>query len=400
MPTINLNRPLASWAEALSPKYRYIFVKGGRGSGKSHEIGGYITERTTIEPDLSVVCIREIQKSIQFSSKLLIEGKIREYNLQEYYEIIKTEIRSKIGSGIYIFQGMQDHTADSIKSLEGFKLAWYEEAQNMSFRSLKLLRPTIRAQGSQIIFTWNPETPEDPIEKFCNDMKDDPSALIIHVNYDQNPFLPDTLKEEMELDKRRYPEDFDHIWLGDYNFKKDERVFHHYSIEECEPSFDDDLYYGADWGFSQDPTTLLRAWIKEETRTIYVDHQVDGIGVEIDHTPALFDKVPESRLHFIRGDNARPEMISYLNRQGFKVKAVEKGKGSVEDGIEWLRSYNIVVHPRCELLHKELRLYSYQKNRNGDILPKVEDKNNHCIDALRYAFEPLIKAKSGGFLVI
>src|SRR5690606_5432691 len=144
----------------------------------------------------SVVCIREIQKSLKFSAKRLIEQKIEDLKVSHLFTITQNEIRAKEGNGVILFQGMQDHTADSIKSLEGFDIAWVEEAQNLSARSLKLLRPTIRKEGSEIWFSWNPDRPTDPVDAFFQNQTDD--MVCVHVNSEQNPFLPETLRKERD----------------------------------------------------------------------------------------------------------------------------------------------------------------------------------------------------------
>lgn len=219
MPITEVEYKSADWADALDPKYRYIFIKGGRSSGKSHEVAQYLVERSFQEKDLKIVGLREIQKSIDKSSKSLIEDKIKLMGLADFYDPIKAEIRKKVkgDSGLMYFQGMNDLTADSIKSLEGFKIAWFEEAHNCTRNTLKVLRPTIRMENSQIIFTWNPEFPDDAIEEFCNDVSNEEDVLVLHVNYNDNPFLTDVVRREIEIDKSANPEDFEHVWLGGYN---------------------------------------------------------------------------------------------------------------------------------------------------------------------------------------
>ena len=189
MPTINVDIHTADWAQALGPQYRYIFIRGGRSSGKSHEVANYLVERSLGEEDLKIVGLREIQKSIDKSSKSLVDDKIDKMGLRGFYQSVQAEIRKKADNGLFYFQGMNDLTADNIKSLEGFKIAWFEEAQNITRNTLKILRPTIREADSQIIFTWNRKFPEDAIEEFCNDMQGEPDVLVIHVNFTQNPFL-------------------------------------------------------------------------------------------------------------------------------------------------------------------------------------------------------------------
>ncbi len=140
-----------------------------------------------------------------------------------------------------------------------------------------------------------------------------------------------------------------------------------------------------------DPTALIRCFIKDQC--LYIDYESGGIGVEFEELPALFDAIPDVRKYEIRSDSARPETISYMTRQGFKTTACPKWKGSVEDGIEYIRSFRrIYVHPRCKHTYEEFKFYSYKQDKNtGDILPIVLDKDNHYLDALRYALNPYIQ---------
>lgn len=143
----------------------------------------------------------------------------------------------------------------------------------------------------------------------------------------------------------------------------------------------------------------MRCWIHHQT--LFVDYQAYGVAVDIDRTPALFDAVPGARSHTIRADSARPETISFMRRHGYdNMVGVTKWSGSVEDGIAHLRSYEkIVIHRRCEHTAMEMRLYSFKVDRlSGDVLPQAIDANNHCIDALRYALEPLVTAPGAGLL--
>src|SRR5690625_2615548 len=159
-----LDVPTPRWAVPLLQPSRYKAAHGGRASGKSNFFAVLLVEEHTRLPDLQSVCIREIQRSLKFSAKKLIEQKIRDLGVSHLFDITLTEIRRVGGQGLIIFEGMQDHTADSIKSLEGFDRAWVEEAQSLSHRSLELLIPTIRKDGSELWFSWNPDQPEDAVE--------------------------------------------------------------------------------------------------------------------------------------------------------------------------------------------------------------------------------------------
>ncbi len=229
---MNLAVQTPRWAYPLIRPRRYKGAKGGRGSGKSHFFAESCVEALVNYPDTRIVCIREIQKSLKYSAKSLIEGKIKTLGVSHLFDIQTTEIRRKDGDGIIIFQGMQDHTADSIKSLEGFNIAWVEEAQSLSKRSLDLLRPTIRAEGSEIWFSWNPVREDDAVDEFMRTGNSD-DFILVHVNSYDNPFLPQTLKDERERDKIDRPDDYGHIWEGEYVAGTDESFIHFRIVEKA-----------------------------------------------------------------------------------------------------------------------------------------------------------------------
>lgn len=386
---------LPVFAPLLKPA-RYKGVWGGRGSGKSHFFATALVTRAAFLPTRAV-CVREIQKSLDQSVKRLLEDKIEVYGLGHRFRILDTQILPKAG-GIILFQGMQNHTADSIKSLEGYDVAWVEEAQSLSQRSLDLLRPTIRKEGSELWFSWNPNKPTDPIDRLLRD-NPPPESVVVRANYSDNRWLPDVLQKEMEWDRQRDPDKYAHIWLGEYQRNSEARVFRNWRVEAFETPSDAVFYMGADWGFSVDPSVLVRCFI--HGRTLYVDHEAYQVGCEIDALPALFGQVPGALKWRITADSARPETISYMKRQQFNVVPAAKGAGSVEDGLEFLKSYDIIVHPRCRHVIDELSLYSYKTDKlTGNVLPVVEDANNHCIDALRYAVEAVRKAATPRIMML
>lgn len=383
--TLRIETP--RWAVPLFEPARYKAAHGGRGSGKSHFFAEMLIEEHIMDPNRRTVCVREVQKSLAQSVKRLLEDKIKKLGVESAFVIQESMIKSAHGSGIIIFQGMQNHTSDSIKSLEGYDCAWVEEAQSLSQRSLDLLRPTIRKEGSQLWFTWNPSAATDPVDALLRGDKPPPDATVVEVNYQDNPWFPDVLKAEMEYDRGRDYEKYEHVWLGKYLQNSDTRVFKNWTVEDFETPADATLRFGADWGFASDPTVLIRCFI--EGRTLYVDHEAYMVGCEIVNTPELFFQIPESERWPIVADSARPETISYMRSHGFpKIMAAVKGPKSLEEGVEWLKSFDIVVHPRCQHTIDELTLYSYKKDALTDaVLPVLEDKDNHLIDALRYACE-------------
>lgn len=376
--------------EPLLAPARYKGAHGGRGSGKSHFFGEMLIEDCIREP-ISAVCLREVQKSLKFSVKRLLESKIESMNAGLYFEVLNEQIKTRNG-GVIIFQGMRDHTADSIKSLEGFKRAWVEEAQSLSQRSLDLLRPTIRAPGSEIWFSWNPRLATDPVDVLLRGPTLPPGAVVVEANYMNNPWCPQELLDEMAFDRGRDPEKYAHVWLGRYQMNSEARVFRNWTVEEFESPAGAVFRLGADWGFSVDPSTLVRCHI--DGRRLYIDYEAYMVGCEIDQLPDLFDRVPDSRKWFITADSARPETISYMRRHGYpKINAAIKGAKSLEEGVEFLKTFDIIVHPRCVETIKELTLYSYKVDPLTDqVLPLLDDKDNHVIDALRYACEGARKA--------
>lgn len=371
---------------------RYKGAHGGRGSGKSHAFAEAMIEAHVIDQNRRSVCVREIQKSLAQSVKRLLEVKIKELGVEKYFEIQETVIKSVHGDGLIIFQGLQNHTSDSIKSLEGYDCAWVEEAQSLSQRSLDLLRPTIRKPDSELWFTWNPRNSTDPIDALLRGESLPPSSIVTEVNFRDNPWFPDVLKDEMEYDRDRDPDKYKHVWLGSYLSNSEARVFRNWTVEEFDAPDDATHRFGADWGFATDPTVLVRCHLTG--RKLYVDYEAYMVGCEIVNTPELFLTIPEAEKWPIVADNARPETISHMKKNGFpKIMAAVKGPKSVEEGIEWLKNYDIVVHPRCQHTIDELSLYSYKTDAlTGNIIPVLEDRDNHVIDALRYACEAMRRA--------
>lgn len=378
IPTPRVFKPL------LNPA-RYKGAYGGRGSGKSHFFAQLAIEES-IRRKTDIVCVRENQKSLDQSVKKLLESKISDMNVGAHFEVQDAKIKSKNG-GIIIFQGMQNHTAESIKSLEGYNVAWVEEAQSLTQKSLDLLRPTIRMPESELWFSWNPNFATDPIDVLLRSEITPTGAVVVEVNYRDNPWFPDVLQKEMEYDRSRDPDKYAHVWLGEYQRNSESRVFRNWKVEEFDAKPGTVFRLGADWGFSVDPSVLVRCYI--DGNRLYVDWEAYQVGCEIVNLPDLFMSIPEAEKWPITADSARPETISHMKKHGFpRILPAIKGAKSLEDGIEFLKSYDIIVHPRCQHVIDELTMYSYKTDPlTNQVLPQLADKDNHCIDALRYACE-------------
>jgi len=382
-----LDLQLAPWAARMLTPSRYKGAHGGRASGKSHTFALLLLLKLIRDPSARAICLREFQNSLAESSKQLLEDKIKALGLDGHFRVMRDRIECTQGSGHIVFRGLSDVTADSVKSMEAYDVAWIEEAQTISQRSLNILRPTIRKPGSEIWATWNPVRDTDPIEQLLRAEGGVDDAIVVEVNYTDNPWLPDVIRQEIERDSKRDPDKFAHVWLGRYAALSSRRIFKNWRVEEFETPPNAPRRGGADWGFAQDPTTLVTGWI--DGRTLYVDHEAYGVGVDIVDTPDLFLQVPGAEKIPIVADGSRPETISHMRKHGFsRITAAVKGPGSVEDGIKWLQSLDIVVHPRCTNTIRELADYAWKVDKRTDtILAVPEDKDNHTIDALRYMCE-------------
>ncbi len=443
--------PWADEAGLLESTARYIGIDGGRGGGKSHFVAEELIEAAILEPGISgvgllVACVRQVQNTLAESSKRLIESKLMTFGLGEaegfkVYEDCITAPKD----GLFIFKGMQHYNAESIKSLEGYKRGWWEEAQSAQAVSLDIYRPTFRS-GARMYFTWNPKLPPNPDRPtdsvdglFGGHLKNlarrklwlsqlPGGGVYCRNNFDNNPHLPPDLKMEEAFDREhRTPEDYAHIWKGAYQLRSEARVFQNWRVEHFDtPATGCAFLFGADFGYSVDPSVIMRCWIarREATgayvpdssgRFLMIDHEAYRVGCDVDFTPALFagnaiagpgnqwgnrnplnfPGLPEAHRWPIIADSARPETISYCQRNGLpQMKGAKKGAGSVEDGIEFLKAFTIVIHPRCKHTADEFTFYSWKVDKNtGLVLPVLEDKKNHVIDSARYAVEDTRRAR-------
>jgi phage terminase large subunit len=386
------NIELPDWSECLWRKdARHIALWGGRGGAKSRSIASALTLQSA-EEHHRVLCAREIQNSIKDSVKRLLDDEIVRCGLDHLFTSTEREIRGPNDS-LFIFAGLRGN-ATSIKSYEGVTDFWGEEAQAISQASIDIVEPTIRAPGSRLIWSWNPDLETDPVDAMFRGNNDPekwpgppPRSVVLNVNHDRNPWFPADLREKMEWDRSRDIDKYNHIWLGQYRRNSEARVFKNWRVEAFESPANAEYRLGADFGFSVDPSCALRCWI--DGTQLFIDHEAWGLQVEIVNLPALFMTIPDAEKYWMTADSSRPETISHLRQNGFpRIAPAIKGKRSLEEGVEFLKSYNLVIHPRCERVIAELTHYSYKIDKlTNQVTGVLEDKDNHMIDALRYAVE-------------
>ena len=379
--------------EGLYEKHRYKVRKGGRGSAKSHEFAELAILTAVRQPNSRILCAREYQNSITESVHRLLCDKIAHLNLGLWYEVTQTTIRCPYNNSEFYFKGLRQNFME-VKSMEGITRMWYEEAQKASKQSLDILIPTIRAPESELWFSYNPMDETDPADELFMKRSAGMDLDIEHVTFEDNPYFPEVLEKERLHMLATDPVAYEHVWMGGYA-KVTEAVIFGKRVEfgGFETPVDARFFYGLDFGFANDPSALIRCFIKDDC--LYIDHEAFGYGVEIDDLPDLIRTVPQVERWPIKADCSRPETISYLRRQNLQVKAAEKWQGSVEDGIAHLKGFKkIYIHERCPRMAQEARLYSYKVDKiTGDILPIIVDKHNHGWDAVRYSLDGYIQKR-------
>ena len=379
----------------LTSDKRYKILEGGRGKGASWSIARWLIMQTYAMKK-RVLCTREYQNSIKDSVHRLLSDQIYLSGLQRYFKITDSEIRSHTGS-VFLFKGLRLNPTE-IKSTEGVDYCWVAEGEKVSADSLDILFPTIRKEDSQIIIDFNPESIDAPLYTQFVEFEGKPvvrdDTACVHMIYDDNPWFPKVLRREMEYCRRVDKDKYEHIWLGRPKQYSADVIFRDkVEIRDFEAPEGTRFFYGADFGFSKDPSVLVRMYIKDEI--LWIDHEAYGVGVEIVDLPRFFEVVPGCYNWTIVADSARPETISYLAQQGFMIEGAEKGKGSVEDGIQFLRMFQkIIIHPRCKGAIDDFQNYRFKRDRHtSEVLPIPADGSDHAPDACRYGLEKYVKGK-------
>lgn len=408
-------------AEIFQDLYRPATFKvfyGGRGTGKSWAIARWLigvarSEKTRIG------CFREFQSSIADSVHRLLVDQIYAMGCAQDFHITATGITCLLTGTEFIFKGLR-RSIQEIKSTEGIKYTWVEEAQGVSEESWQILLPTImRVAGGELIVSFNPDAETDPTYKRFVKMPPE-GAVVQKVNYYDNPWFPPELDRLRLHDLATDPDAYDWIWEGNPRKVSEAVIFRNRVVfDTFEPPQDVRYLQGLDFGFANDPNAFIRSYIQDDE--LFVSEEVFGYRIEIDDVPRMiagkascqdeadlkawthdddlkWPGVKAARDWPIKADNARPETISYLARKGFNISAAEKWKGSIEDGIAHLKGFKqIHIHAvRCPNMAREARLYSYKVDpKTGDILPKIVDKHNHGWDALRYSLDGYIQSRGG-----
>lgn len=390
--------------EPLLHAKRYKGAHGGRGSGKSHFFAESLVEDAIRFPGMRAVCIREVQKSLQESAKRLIEDKIQTLGVGSLFNVLKTEIGTP-GGGVILFQGMQDHTAESIKSLEGMDRAWIEEAQTLSDKSWRMLRPTIRKDSSEIWASWNPRLKNDPVDKFFRGAlaKADKDIACVQANWRDNPWFPKVLEAERLRDKANDPDAYGHVWEGEYVTIL-AGAYYAAALKQAEKegrvdfvAQDPNLRIHACWdiggpGKKADAMSVVIAQFVGQK--INVLDYIEGVGQVLGYyTTELRDRGWEKAYCVLPHDAAQThadnptgmDFAAQLNAAGFKTKIVQSPPGAVMQRIATTRRLFPKVwfnKDKTEALRAALGWYHEKRDEERQVgLGPDHDWASHAADA-------------------
>lgn len=369
--------------------WREAAVYGGRFSLKSHTVARYLLIRARKEKT-RIVCFREFQNSITESSYLLLKELIKKYELNDF-EITQSSIINKITGSDFLFKGLHLNE-QNVKSTEGIDIGWVEEAQTVSKESLEVLTPTVRKEGSQIVYTYNRLLEDDPIHQRLV-VEGRPDTLIINVNYDiaiKYGYMPDVILKEIEDDKKFRPLLYRHKWLGE-PYSLERKIYSNWRIIDEVP-FEARLERRwLDFGYTNDPSAIgdiyyyNGGWI--------LDEQLYQKGMSNKQLADFFKTLDKPQTTIV-ADSAEPKSIDEIRSYGLNVVPCQKGKDSVKSGIQLVQDQPISVTKRSLNIIKEQRNYLWMVDKNGKVLNEEDPAcANHHMAGIRYALSTLGRLK-------
>lgn len=363
--------------------WREAAVYGGRYSMKSHTVARYLLIQARAGK-VRIGCFREFQNSIAESSHKLLSDLIAEYNLTDF-SITDNSIVNTITGSDFLFKGLH-RNEQGIKSIEGIDIAWVEEAQTISKESIEILTPTIRKEGSKIIYTYNRLTEEDPVHKRLV-MEGRPNTLVLNINYDvadKYGFIPSVIKAEIEDDKASRPNLYKQKWLGE-PIGLDKKIYKDWATTNELPHEAKLVRRGLDFGYSNDPTALVDIYF----------YNGGYILNEVIFQKGLSNKqiadiiLSQSEQTLVVADSAEPKSIDEIRSYGVNIIATVKGKDSIVHGIQFVQDQRISVTSRSTNILNEYRNFFWKSDINGIVINTPESGFDHAMDSIRYAFSTL-----------
>jgi PBSX family phage terminase large subunit len=364
----------------FSPNWREAAVYGGRYSLKSHSVARFLLITARLSQK-RIGCFREFQNSIQESSHQLLADLIAKYGLSDF-EVTKNAIVNTVTGSDFLFKGLWNNE-QSIKSLEGIDLAWVEEAQTISTPSIEVLTPTIRKDGSQIVYTYNRLLEDDPVHQRLV-MEGRPNTLIINVNYDialKYNFMPDVIRLEMEDDKLKRPSLFKHKWLGEPS-SIEQRIFKDWNFIDEVPHQARLERIGVDFGYTNDPTAIVALYYYNGGYILDEIAHLKGLS-----NKQIADILLNQKRTLVIADSAEPKSIDEIAAHGVSILPTTKGPGSVLQRIQMAQDQQISVTKRSTNIIKEYRNYLWMRDKDGRIINEPDHLWSHSMDAFMYALQ-------------
>jgi phage terminase large subunit len=366
----------------FEPGWREAAIYGGRYSLKSHTVARFLLIRARLAK-ARIACFREFQNSIAESSHQLLADLINQYGLTEF-RLTDNAIINTLNGSDFLFKGLH-HNEQSIKSIEGIDIAWVEEAQTVSKESLETLTPTIRKDGSQIIFTYNRLTEDDPVHQRLV-IEGRPNTIVINVNYDialKYGMMPDSVRLEMEDDKARRPALYKHKWLGEPT-SLERKIYKNWQIIDVIPHEARLERYGLDFGYSNDPSSLVAVYRYNGGYILdQILHQ-KGLG-----NKQIADTLSNLPRALVIADSAEPKSIDEIKSYGINIVGAAKGKDSVSNGIQIVQAEAVSMTRHSWDIIKEYNNYLWETDKDERILNIPEHIWSHSMDAIRYAIVSL-----------
>ena len=372
--------------------WREAGVYGGRYSLKSHTVARFLLIRAR-EKKTRVACFREFQSSIAESSHQLLSELISQYELIDF-KVTNNAIINTVNGSDFIFKGLWNNE-QSIKSIEGIDIAWVEEAQTVSTRSIEVLTPTVRKPDSKIIYTYNRLLEDDPIHVRLI-VEGRPNTLIINVNYHiaiKYKMLPDVIFKEIEDDKKNRPGLYKHKWLGEPN-NMERKIYKDWAIIDELPHEARLERVGLDFGYSNDPSSIVE--ICKYNGGFILNEKTYQKGLSNRQLADILKTIEGNPL--IIADSAEPKSIDEIMGYGINIQGCVKGKDSVKQGIQYVQDQKISITKRSINIVKEYRNYLWEIDKEGKIINKPEHQFSHSMDAIRYGLDSYRPKKTNKFL--